>query len=151
MRALQIMPYTTIFFFDQDRRYDTHMKWEQKPFDLHTLLQITDSLIYRDKLLQPSHISPREAIHNTLVIFIGIWQTEIAGLLKDVSNSAVEVDNMLENTYFYKCKLLLEQMSQTFADLENKVEADDYRIFMEKRERFISIISASCGIMTKLQ
>lgn len=151
MRAQEIIPYTTIFFFDQDRWYDTHMKREQKPFDLHSLLQITDSLIYRDKLLHPSKTSPWEAIHTKLVIFIGVRQTEIAGLLKDVSNSTVEVDNMLENTYFYKCKLLLNQMSETFNSLEKNVESEDYRVFIEKRNRFIHIISNSCGIATKLQ
>jgi|GEM_PF-251074 len=107
MRDQEIMPYTTVFFFDQDRRYDSHMKREQKPFDLYSLLQVTDSLIYRDRLISPAKESPRQKLHTKLVIFIGIRQTEIAGLMKDVSNSMVEVDSIVDNTYFYKTNLLL--------------------------------------------
>lgn len=77
LREQDIMPYTNIFFFDQDWRYDTHMKWEQKPFDLYTLLQITESLIYRDQLLSTKE-SAWTPLHTKLVIFIGIWQTEVA-------------------------------------------------------------------------
>lgn len=118
LRDQEIMPYTTIFFFDQDRWYDTHMKWEQKPFDLHLLLQITDSLIYKNNLLQPTQISPRSALHTKLVIFIGIWQTEVGDLMKDVSNNTVEVDNIPNNTYFYKSNLLRQQIEDMLSSIE---------------------------------
>lgn len=77
LREQEIMPYTTIFFFDQDWWYDTHMKWEQKTYDLHALLQMTDSLIYKDQLLSPQRTSLWLTVHTKLVIFIGIWQTEV--------------------------------------------------------------------------
>lgn len=151
MRDQDIMPYTSIFFFDQDRWYDTHMKWEQKPFDLHTLLQITDSLIYRDNLTTPGKTSIRTELHTKLVIFIGIRQTEVAVLMKDVSNSMVEIDNIPENTYFYKTNLIISQISALITSLETHTDTDDYTIVKDKRQRFIAIISWSCGIMTKLQ
>lgn len=151
MRNHEIMPYTTIFFFDQDWRYDTHMKRSQKPFDLHLLLQITDSLLYRDQLLDSSKMSPRETLHTKLVIFLGIWQTEVANLLKDVSNSAVEVDNIADNTYFYKINLLLPQITELIHSLENNVSDEDREIVKEKRTIFTDLLNAPCVISTRLQ
>lgn len=140
-----IMPYTSIFFFDQDRRYDSHIKREQKPFDLYYLLQVTDSYIYKDSLLTPGKESLWLPLHTQLVIFLGIRQTEVAGLLKDVSNTSVEMDNgVIGNTYFYKTSLLISQINETFAALSGRVNDNDYTIMHDKRKKFISIISTSC-------
>ena len=150
MRDQSIMPYTTIFFFDQDRWYDTHMKWQQKPFDMHALLQITDSLIYRDTLVYPEKDSVWEPLHTKLVITIGVRQTEVAKLLKDVSNSAVEVDALIGNTYFYKTSLLIEQINELLISIEVHADPSDYRVVKEKWEKFMSIITNRCNISTRL-
>ncbi len=150
VRDQEIMPFTSIFFFDQDRRYDTHMKWEQKPFDLYLLLQITDSLIYKHKLIAPQKSSLWEELHTKLVIFIGVRQTEVAGLLKDVSNSSVDIDNIIDNTYFYKVSLLIAQISELISSLEDKTDSDEHKIIHEKWERFMTIISSRCWISTKI-
>lgn len=151
MRDQSIMPYTTIFFFDQDRWYDTHMKREQKPFDLYSLLQITDSLIYRDSLTNPKKASPREAFHTKLVIFLGVRQTEVAALMKDVSNSTVEVDSIIDNTYFYKSALLINQINEALQQLESTTQHDDFALLQEKRNRFTHIVNSPSSIATKLQ
>lgn len=109
------------------------MKREQKPFDIHYLLQVTDSCIYKDTLLKPENISARTAIHTKLVIFLGIRQTEVAGLLKDVSNTTVEINNIIDNTYFYKTTLLVRQIQEELDALETKVSPDDYAFVQEKR------------------
>lgn len=151
IRNHELMPYTTIFFFDQDRWYDTHMKRAQRAFDLHYILQITDSLIYRDQLISPDQSSLRETVHTKLVIFVGIWQTEVAALLKDVSNSTVEIDNIADNTYFYKINLLIPQIDELLTQIATKASDDDLSLVQEKRATFKEILDAPCTIMTRLQ
>ncbi len=150
LREQEIMPYTTIFFFDQDRWYDTHMKWEQKLFDLHALLQMTDSLIYKDQLILPHKESAWTTLHTKLVIFIGIWQTEVGDLMKDVSNNTTEIDRVIDNTYFYKTSMLIKQIHELINSLQNEVAEDDITLINEKRARFVEIISDRCAISTKL-
>ena len=61
--------------------------------------------------------------------------------MKDVSNSIVEVDNIPENTYFYKTNLLITQINALLHQLETDTDSDDYNIVHDKRKRFIEIIS----------
>lgn len=141
---------TSIIFFDLDWRYSSHSKFELKTFDLHSLLTIIDSFIYRHELAGSTGTSLRSKISSSLLIFIGVRQTEVIALLRDVKNDSVEVDNFRRSSYFYKTNLLLDQISASLRALQEITDPSEYDLIHDRWERFISIISEGCVIQTKL-
>lgn len=70
--------------------------------------------------------------------------------MKDVSNNTVEVDRVVDNTYFYKTSLLIKQINELLESLHDAAPQDEITLISEKWMRFMDIVSDRCAISTKL-
>lgn len=131
-----------VYLFDWDYWYNSVAKFVNKPFDLYDTIFLVENLLYKYKYEQKDEYISK--FYNWLMIFSGIFFTEVTKKFKDIQDTKIEIDPIIENIDFYKTNLILKNLKSYFKYLKKELSENDYEKLKKNFDEFTTTISWIC-------
>ena len=131
-----------IILWDKEWLFDNWKKRRYKPYDLYTIANSLDALVYKYSLLQSKKSDMLQEMYNRFLIFLGIWEGEATAFFRDYQQENLQVDNLYSNLTFRRTSRVRERWKQASSSMFHHLDPQDAIIIEKQIEQLDHILTS---------